>query len=266
VIYVMNKKEQAAKDYSSGMKYKDISSKYGIPINTLKSWRNREGWQRGAPTIKKLHPKTKRDAPTVAPQIIDELEANSELNDKQKMFCLFYLQRFNATKSYQKAYGVNYDIALRAGPRLLGNVGVKTQLNQLKKQLHSNMSAEIDDIINEYTKQAFANLGDVLDYKVHKEIVMDNEGNVFLDTEVNPVEKHVADIFLKPSNQIDWSSIQELHRGKDGLVVKLYDKQKALDSLSKLMETHKDNNDSNVVQIIDDIEGDEDDAKTGKTK
>ena len=48
---------------------------------------------------------------------------------------------------------------------------------------------------------------------------MDRDGNVFLDAEDNPVEKHVADIFLKPSNQIDWSSIQELHRGKDGLVV-----------------------------------------------
>ena len=262
----MNKKEQAAKDYSSGMKYKDISSKYGIPINTLKSWRNREGWQRGASTTKKLYPKTKRGAPKVAPEIIDELEANSKLNEKQKLFGLFYLQLFNATRAYQRAYGVNYENALRAGPRLLGNVGVKEQLNKLKKQLHSEMCVEIDDIINEYTKQAFASLGDVLDYKVHKEIVMDRDGNVFLDTEDNPVEKHVADIFLKPSNKIDWSSIQELHRGKDGLVVKLYDKQKALDSLVKIMDTHNDKNDSNVVQIIDDIEGDEDDDTAGKTK
>ncbi|MGQ2374322.1 helix-turn-helix domain-containing protein [Companilactobacillus zhachilii] len=49
----MNKKEKAAKDYSNGMKYKDISSKYGIPVNTLKSWRNREGGQKGAPENKK---------------------------------------------------------------------------------------------------------------------------------------------------------------------------------------------------------------------
>ncbi len=63
----------------------------------------------------------------------------------------------------------------------------------------------------------------------------DTDGNVFLDTDDNPVKKHVADIYLKPSNQIDWSLVQDIHRGKDGLVVKLYDKQKALDSLSKLI-------------------------------
>ncbi|KRO00905.1 terminase small subunit [Companilactobacillus kimchiensis] len=257
----MDKKEKAAQDYSNGMKYKDISAKYDIPINTLKSWRSREKWKRDAPATKKLHPQTKK----VAPKIVDELEANSELNDKQKLFCLFYLQRFNATWAYQKAYGVNYDNALRAGPRLMGNVGVKDQLAKLKKQLHSDIYISIDDIVKEYAKQAFASLGDVLDYKVHKEIVMDNDGNAFLDTEDNPVEKHVADIYLKPSEEIDWSLVQEMHRGKDGLVVKLYDKQKALDSLTKLADTFKDKDDNNMIQIIDDIEGDDEDGAKGKT-
>lgn len=257
----MIKWKEAEKDYLLGMKYKDIANKYDVSINTVKSWKSRHGWQRGAPAKKSVHTKPKK----VAPKIIDELEANSELNDKQKLFCLFYLQRFNATWAYQKAYGVNYDNALRAGPRLMGNVGVKDQLAKLKKQLHSDIYISIDDIVKEYAKQAFASLGDVLDYKVHKEIVMDNDGNVFLDTEDNPVEKHVADIFLKPSEEIDWSVVQEMHRGKDGLVVKLYDKQKALDSLTKLADTFKDKDDNNMIQIVDDIEGDDEDGSKGKT-
>lgn len=258
----MIKWKEAEKDYLLGMKYKDIASKYDVSINTVKSWKSRHGWKRGAPVKKSVHTKPKK----VAPKIIDELEANSELNDKQKLFCLFYLQRFNATWAYQKAYGVNYDNALRAGPRLMGNVGVKDQLAKLKKQLHSDIYISIDDIVKEYAKQAFASLGDVLDYKVHKEIVMDNDGNVFLDTEDNPVEKHVADIYLKPSEEIDWSLVQEMHRGKDGLVVKLYDKQKALDSLTKLADTFKDKDDNNMIQIIDDIEGDDEDSSKGKTQ
>lgn len=258
----MIKWKEAEKDYLLGMKYKDIASKYDVSINTVKSWKSRHGWQRGAPAKKSVHTKPKK----VAPKIIDELEANSELNDKQKLFCLFYLQRFNATWAYQKAYGVNYDNALRAGPRLMGNVGVKDQLAKLKKQLHSDIYISIDDIVKEYAKQAFASLGDVLNYKVHKEIVMDNDGNVFLDTEDNPVEKHVADIYLKPSEEIDWSVVQEMHRGKDGLVVKLYDKQKALDSLTKLADTFKDKDDNNMIQIIDDIEGDDEDGSKGKTQ
>lgn len=231
----MDKRKAAGKDYAAGMKYKDISAKYGVPIGTLKSWRTRDGWKKDASTVKRVQPKQKKDAPKVAPKIIDELEANSELTDKQKLFCLFYLQRFNATRAYQQAYKCSYETARVEGSRTLANPNIKNQLTELKKQQRSELLATIDDIAHEYAKQAFASLGDVLDYKVHEELVTDTDGNVFLDTDDNPVKKHVADIYLKPSDQIDWSLVQDIHRGKDGLVVKLYDKQKALDSLSKLI-------------------------------
>lgn len=204
-----------------------LAEKYQVKATTLRSRKNREHWQRA----------TKK----VATQISNELEANSELNEKQKLFCLFYLQRFNATWAYQQAYKVSHEVALRAGPRLLGNVGVKRQLTELKNQQRADLYVTADDIAHEYAKQAFASLGDVLDYKVHEELVVDTDGNVFLDTDDNPVKKHVADIYLKPSDQIDWSLIQDIHRGKDGLVVKLYDKQKALDSLFKLIGDDDDN-------------------------
>ncbi|ASZ31969.1 terminase small subunit [Lactiplantibacillus plantarum] len=237
----MDKRKAAGKDYAAGMKYKDISAKYGVPIGTLKSWRTRDGWKKGATTTKQVQPKRKKDAPKVAPKIIDELEANSELTDKQKLFCLFYLQRFNATWAYQQAYKCSYETARVEGSRTLANPNIKSQLIELKKQQRSELLVTIDDIAHEYAKQAFASLGDVLDYKVHEELVVDTDGNAFLDTDDNPVKKHVADIYLKPSDQIDWSLIQDIHRGKDGLVVKLYDKQKALDSLSKLIGDDDDN-------------------------
>ncbi|GIQ95203.1 terminase small subunit [Lactiplantibacillus plantarum] len=211
-----------------------LAEKYQVKATTLRSRKNREHWQRATKKVA-----TRRNG--VATQISNELEANSELNEKQKLFCLFYLQRFNATWAYQQAYKVSHEVALRAGPRLLGNVGVKRQLTELKNQQRADLYVTADDIAHEYAKQAFASLGDVLDYKVHEELVVDTDGNVFLDTDDNPVKKHVADIYLKPSDQIDWSLIQDIHRGKDGLVVKLYDKQKALDSLFKLIGDDDDN-------------------------
>lgn len=237
------KYEQAEQDYMAGMKYKDIATKYDVSLNTVKSWKGRYGWQRGsakknAPTkSKRVHTKAKKGAP----KIIDELEANSELTDKQKLFCLFYLQRFNATWAYQRVYKCSYETARVEGSRTLANPNIKKQITGLKKQQRSELLVTIDDITHEYAKQAFASLGDVLDYKVHEELVTDTDGNAFLDTDDNPVKKHVADIYLKPSDQIDWSLVQDIHRGKDGLVVKLYDKQKALDSLSKLIGTDDDN-------------------------
>ena len=38
--------EQAENDYMTGMKYKDIALKYGVSINTVKSWKKRYEWER----------------------------------------------------------------------------------------------------------------------------------------------------------------------------------------------------------------------------
>lgn len=41
------------------MKYKDLAEKYGVSVNTIKSWKQRHGWQRkkGAPSKKSVHTK-----------------------------------------------------------------------------------------------------------------------------------------------------------------------------------------------------------------
>lgn len=266
MIYVTSKRDQARRAYQSGMKYKDISDKFDIPIGTLKSWRAREGWKRDATASKKVQPKRKKDAPRVAPKIVDELEANDELTDKQKSFCLFYLQRFNATWAYQQAYQCTYETAMSEGSKCLRNPKIKRQLAELKKQQRADLYVTAEDIANEYAKQAFASLGDVLDYKVHKELITDADGSATLDAEGKPVEKHVADIFLKPSDQIDWSLVEDIHKGKDGLMVKLYDKQKALNSLAKIMQETDVDKQSATVIIKDDIEGDEQDGATDKVE
>ncbi|KKB72476.1 phage terminase small subunit [Bacillus sp. TH008] len=50
---------QAQKDYVKGMKYKDLAEKYGVSVNTIKSWKRRHGWERkkGAPIQKGVHTK-----------------------------------------------------------------------------------------------------------------------------------------------------------------------------------------------------------------
>ncbi|COC32838.1 phage terminase small subunit [Bacillus velezensis] len=50
---------QAYKDYVKGMKYKDLAERYGVSVNTIKSWKQRHGWERkkGAPIEKSVHTK-----------------------------------------------------------------------------------------------------------------------------------------------------------------------------------------------------------------
>jgi len=54
--------EQAEADYQSGLKYKEIAEKYGVSLNTVKSWKTRYGWQKVCTQNKKsVH--TKKGAP-----------------------------------------------------------------------------------------------------------------------------------------------------------------------------------------------------------
>jgi Uncharacterized conserved protein len=53
------KQEDAYKDYCNGMKYQEIADKYGVTINTVKSWKQRNGWhKKGAHKAESMHTKT----------------------------------------------------------------------------------------------------------------------------------------------------------------------------------------------------------------
>lgn len=227
------KKAGAGKDYAARMKYKDISAKYDVPVNTLKSWRNRYHWKRGAPATEGVHPKTKKDAP----KIIDELEENGDLTEKQKRFCLFYLQRFNATWAYMKAYDASYETANTNGPLLLVKTGIQTQLASLKKAVMGDIHLTTTDLAKEYAKQAFADLGDYVDFGTKQEIVRDGWYKPIKDkVKGGYLKADVSFVHLKDKKEVDTSVLKGIHIGRDGVVVELYDKQKALGELMKYLD------------------------------
>ncbi|AYJ38887.1 terminase small subunit [Lactiplantibacillus paraplantarum] len=271
----MDKRKQAGRDYSSGMAYKDISAKYGVPVNTLKSWRTRDGWKKDASAIKKVQPKRKKDAPKVAPKIVDELEANNELTEKQKLFCLFYLQRFNATWAYQQAYRVDWNTANVNGSRMLVNASVKRQLTELKKQQQSDLYFDLQDIILELRQQSKSDVRDVVSFKTVKRLrwtkirdktgpYEDDNGHYRMDPDIDPETGEQAWYYenivtLEDSNQIDTSNVKSIRIDKGEAVVEMYDKQKALETLAKYADVYTTQQESQGVKIDDNIEGDDED-------
>ncbi|UNL59720.1 terminase small subunit [Lactobacillus johnsonii] len=248
----MSKIEDAKADYLAGMKYKDIAKKYEVALSTVKSWKTRNKWQRNNATQRKsMHTKqkstrTKREK--VAPSLPSpELPNNDELTDKQRVFCLYYLQRYNATWAYQKAYGGNYETALRAGPRLLGNVGVKNYLAELKKQQSQDLYATANDILLRYLKQATSDVTDVLSFKTKKRLVYykihdkngpyeDAGGKFRYEPKIDPETGEQAYYYehlitLKDSEDIDTSNIKSIRIDKGEPVVEMEDRQKAMQIL-----------------------------------
>lgn len=225
--------DEAKKDYLAGMKYKDIAEKYDVSINTVKSWKQRNNWQRG-PTQKGVHTKNKKGAPKVdkvEPRIIEEISANDELNDQQKLFCLYYIQRFNATWAYMQAYGVDYRTANVNGPRLLGNASVRKQIDKLRGEIASDLMLTADDIAKQYAKQAFADIGDYVEFGGQESTIIDEDERELLDDNGNPIKSHRSYVMFKDKAKVDTSLIKTIKSGKDGPVIELYDKQKAMDAL-----------------------------------
>jgi phage terminase small subunit len=172
------KHEIAEADYVSGMKYKDIAKKHGVSLATVKSWKTRYGWDRKGKSAKSqkgmhtkpqesMHTKMGGDAQEKEPagDEVTSVMENAKLNDKQRLFCVLYTRCFNATKAYQKAYGVDYATAASISYRLLENDGVKNEIMRLKKsRLNREMLSE-EDIVQMYIDILYADISDYVDVK-----------------------------------------------------------------------------------------------------
>lgn len=245
------------KEHDGKIDLTEIARMLGSPPGTVRGWKSRYRWDK---LIGKSPPETKSSvatkkrsvtrnvtSPKEVPKAVESLNSNDELTDKQKLFCLYYLQYYNATKAYQLAYDVDWKSANTAGPRLLVNVGVQNELDTLKKTMTTKVFADAQQLINELLRQANSDIGDYLDFKSHEYYITDDDGEPVINEFTGEVETYkVSQINLKDSSQVDTSLIQEVKRGKDGVSIKLLDKQKALLEALKRLEASESSDTSTV--------------------
>ncbi|NEZ47942.1 hypothetical protein FDF74_12195 [Clostridium niameyense] len=126
------------------VKLKEFAEKHGVKYSTLRSRKNRENWDseinknvatKSATQQKSVATENKnkiKNREPIAEEVKEVLE-NTELTDKQRLFCIYYIKCFNATKAYQKAYKCDYITANTNGPRLLVNACIKQEIQRLKQ-------------------------------------------------------------------------------------------------------------------------------------
>lgn len=239
--------ELAYKDYRAGMKYKEIADKYGVTINTVKSWKTRYKWSKDEEKVctqnqKSVHTKKeeKKEVKEVFVEEVDQVMKNPDLTEKQRLFCIYYVRCFNATKAYQKAYDCSYETAMAAGPRMLGNVRVKNEIQQLKQnRLNREYFAE-EDVFQKYMDIAFSDITDYVTFGTEEVPVMAMYGPAQIKDEKTGKKKTLTKVIntvrFKESTNIDGTLISEVKQGRDGASIKLLDKMKALDWLAEHMD------------------------------
>jgi len=222
------------------VKLKEFAEKHGVKYSTLRSRKNREKWDNG---IKKnvatkgatqqknvaTEDKIKKINKEPIAEEVKEVLGNTELTDKQRLFCVYYIKYFNATKAYQKAYECDYITANTNGPRLLVNARIKREIQRLKEGKLNRVMLSEDDIFQKYIDIAFSDISDYVEFG-QKEMIVDK------DEEGNPVMIEVNYVDFKDSNEVDGTLISEVSQGKNGVSVKLQDKMKALQWLSDRLD------------------------------
>ena len=157
---------------------------------------------------------------------------NTELNDKQQLFCIYYIRCFNATKAYQKAYGCDYTTAMVNGSQLLRNPKVKDEILRLKQERLNREFLSESDIFQKYMDIAFADVTDFVEFG-------NEEMDVLLDTGERKTIT-VSYVNIKNNADVDGTIISEVSKGKDGVKVKLADRMKALQWLTDHMDLATD--------------------------
>lgn len=238
------KAEVARKLYEQGILLKDIAEQLDVPEGTVRSWKKRYDWDNatlhsGFCNVAKESARKKKVQQAVAADTASVSE-NPDLTEKQRLFCLYYVRCFNATKAYQKAYGCSYEVAHAEGYKILAKPCVKTEIQALKQSRLNRELLDEHDIFQKYMDIAFADITDFVQFGQEEEYVIGQFGLVQVEDPVTgkkaPLKQKVNTVRFRESDNIDGTLITEVKNGKNGASIKLADRMKALEWLAEHMD------------------------------
>lgn len=248
--------DKIKQDYENGMSYQELADKYQVKASTIRVRRSRNKWEakkkpkKKNETLQKDVTKNVTDDVTLHKSVTpinlpDELENNDSLNDKQKAFCYYFLRYHHAYKAYVKAYQIDIsaDDFNRASVdssayENLRKPEIKKYIEKIRKEQSKELFADLSDVMAENLRIMNADISDYISIdlvKKYRTTGFGDQEETVLDTNGKPIVDKYNQIYVKNAEGLDWSLVSEVHVGKDGLVVKLNDKQKAMKELKDFL-------------------------------
>lgn len=135
------------------------------------------------------------------------------MTEKQKIFADEYLIDLNATRAYKAAYpAVKKDeTATQAGSRMLRNVKVESYISERMKERQERTEVSQDMVVKELAAIAFSKITDYV------EII---DGNVVIKNTKGLTDEQIR-------------AIAGIKEGKNGVEIKMNDKERALELLGR---------------------------------
>lgn len=244
-------RKEAFEMFQQGFKLCDIAKQLNVPAGTVRRWKHNDKWEQNEQGERSQQANETNEQANVQEVFrrkrrkrvfsdVQKVEKNAGLTEKQRLFCLFYVRYFNATKAYQKAYGCAYSTACGAGWKLLQNEEIRAVIAELKQNRLNQQLLDESDIFQKYMDIAFSDITDFLTFGQKEVPVMGAFGPIRVEDpdtgEKVEVTKIVNVVQFRESDEVDGTLISEVRQGKDGASIKLADRMKALDWLSEHMD------------------------------
>lgn len=245
------------KKYKGNIDLVEIANQLKISSGTVRGWKSKDKWTEKmngtfqTNTERSIQKKNKKKKVVV--EEVDKVMKNDELTDKQRLFCIYYVKCFNATKAYQKAYECSYETAMVEGSKCLRKPKVKEEIYKLKQNRLNQEFLSEEDIFQKYMDIAFSDITDYVSFKTEEVPVMSMKGPVEIknqktgQTEI--LKEKASVVRLKDSTTIDGTIVSEIRQGKDGVSIKLADRMKALQWLSDHMDLATEEQRAKIEQI-----------------
>lgn len=245
------------KKYKGNIDLVEIANQLKISSGTVRGWKSKDKWTEKmngtfqTNTERSVQKKNKKKKVVV--EEVDKVMKNDELTDKQRLFCIYYVKCFNATKAYQKAYECSYGTAMVEGSKCLRKPKVKEEIYKLKQNRLNQEFLSEEDIFQKYMDIAFSDITDYVSFKTEEVPVMSMKGPVEIknqktgQTEI--LKEKASVVRLKDSTTVDGTIVSEIRQGKDGVSIKLADRMKALQWLSDHMDLATEEQRAKIEQI-----------------
>ena len=248
-----NLKQEIKKQYENGATLKSLSEKYDIKLNTIKSWSSREGWKKKdkAATATKKATKEEKSKPEkkkkvsigdkkqkAVGKVTKMLSTATDLTEKEKLFCLYYIKDYNAALAVRKA---GYNTTKHSdvmGYQMLQKEHIKKYINELREYMATDAMLDVNRLIEQYKKLAFYNIDDFVELRTVERVMKNDKGKILRDSAGQPLTEEVEVLMLKPD--YDGQLIGELSQMDNGSIkIKMPDRMKALDKLLDYVDIPK---------------------------
>lgn len=234
-------KARALWEQNPEQKLKDIAAHLGVSEGQIKKWKSLDAWGNNKVTLVTKNGEV-TNKKTVEHVVYETAQENAELSDQEKDFC-FHLSRIrNATTAAIRA-GYSKRSAKQLGSRLWQKPEIKAEVARLRKlRMDISMLVDADDILDLYMRAAFADMSDFMEFGTEERTVIGEMGEVISTDpetgEKKPLTYTANYIRFKDCEDVDGQLISEVRQGRDGVSVKLVDRMRAWDWLTKYFEAH----------------------------